>query len=208
MRRAASPTSRSSPGWDRRGTTVVFDTGGGSSQFTFGHAGVVDERFSVDVGAARYTEGSGSTGRSGPRRSGRRARRSRRTWSGSTGGRALTSSWDGRRHHEPHGRKLALATYDPEAVQGARLRGGGGRRPDRAVPGADTDGRRDDHGPPAQAGGGHPRGRMHRPDRDGDARPQIAHRQRPRAAARGARRAVRPHLAAGEAGSTKVDGGS
>jgi exopolyphosphatase/guanosine-5'-triphosphate,3'-diphosphate pyrophosphatase len=38
------------------GSTVVFDTGGGSSQFTFGHGGAVDERFSVDVGAARYTE--------------------------------------------------------------------------------------------------------------------------------------------------------
>ena len=38
------------------GRLVVFDTGGGSSQFTFGHAGQVDERFSLDVGAARYTE--------------------------------------------------------------------------------------------------------------------------------------------------------
>ncbi|MDQ0373592.1 Ppx/GppA phosphatase family protein [Cellulomonas humilata] len=38
------------------GAVVVFDTGGGSSQFTFGHGDVVDERFSVDVGAARYTE--------------------------------------------------------------------------------------------------------------------------------------------------------
>src|SRR5262249_43810005 len=28
-------------------TSVVFDTGGGSSQFTFGHGGRVDERFSV-----------------------------------------------------------------------------------------------------------------------------------------------------------------
>jgi exopolyphosphatase/guanosine-5'-triphosphate,3'-diphosphate pyrophosphatase len=35
---------------------VVFDTGGGSSQFTFGHGTAVDERFSVDVGAVRYTE--------------------------------------------------------------------------------------------------------------------------------------------------------
>jgi exopolyphosphatase/guanosine-5'-triphosphate,3'-diphosphate pyrophosphatase len=34
---------------------VVFDTGGGSSQFTFGHGTAVDERFSVDVGAVRYT---------------------------------------------------------------------------------------------------------------------------------------------------------
>ena len=39
-----------------KGTLVVFDTGGGSSQFTFGHDATVDERFSVDVGAVRYTE--------------------------------------------------------------------------------------------------------------------------------------------------------
>lgn len=39
-----------------KGSLVVFDTGGGSSQFTFGHDTTVDERFSVDVGAVRYTE--------------------------------------------------------------------------------------------------------------------------------------------------------
>jgi exopolyphosphatase/guanosine-5'-triphosphate,3'-diphosphate pyrophosphatase len=39
-----------------RGSLVIFDTGGGSSQFTFGHDAVIDERFSVDVGAVRYTE--------------------------------------------------------------------------------------------------------------------------------------------------------
>ncbi len=39
-----------------QGSLVVFDTGGGSSQFTFGHGEQVNERFSVDVGAARYTE--------------------------------------------------------------------------------------------------------------------------------------------------------
>jgi exopolyphosphatase / guanosine-5'-triphosphate,3'-diphosphate pyrophosphatase len=39
-----------------KGSLVVFDTGGGSSQFTFGTAGRVDERFSVNVGAARFTE--------------------------------------------------------------------------------------------------------------------------------------------------------
>jgi len=38
------------------GSLVVFDTGGGSSQFTFGHDSIVDERFSVEVGAVRYTE--------------------------------------------------------------------------------------------------------------------------------------------------------
>ena len=44
------------------GSLVVFDTGGGSSQFTFGHGTEIDERFSVDVGAARYTERFGLDG--------------------------------------------------------------------------------------------------------------------------------------------------
>jgi exopolyphosphatase/guanosine-5'-triphosphate,3'-diphosphate pyrophosphatase len=38
------------------GTIVVFDTGGGSSQFTFGRGEHVDERFSLDVGAVRFAE--------------------------------------------------------------------------------------------------------------------------------------------------------
>lgn len=40
----------------RTGSLLVFDTGGGSSQFTFGHDDIVTERFSVDVGAIPYTE--------------------------------------------------------------------------------------------------------------------------------------------------------
>ena len=44
------------------GSLVVFDTGGGSTQFTFGKAGVVDERFSVNVGAVRLTERFGLDG--------------------------------------------------------------------------------------------------------------------------------------------------
>jgi exopolyphosphatase/guanosine-5'-triphosphate,3'-diphosphate pyrophosphatase len=38
------------------GSLVVFDTGGGSSQFTFGNGDRVDERFSLNVGAVRFTE--------------------------------------------------------------------------------------------------------------------------------------------------------
>ncbi len=38
------------------GPIVVFDTGGGSSQFTFGHGTAVEERFSVNVGAVTTTE--------------------------------------------------------------------------------------------------------------------------------------------------------
>src|SRR5262245_65458270 len=39
-----------------KGSLVVFDTGGGSSQFTFGEGDQVSERFSINVGAVRYTE--------------------------------------------------------------------------------------------------------------------------------------------------------
>jgi exopolyphosphatase/guanosine-5'-triphosphate,3'-diphosphate pyrophosphatase len=38
------------------GRLVVFDTGGGSSQFTFGDRQGVQERFSVNVGATAFTE--------------------------------------------------------------------------------------------------------------------------------------------------------
>jgi exopolyphosphatase / guanosine-5'-triphosphate,3'-diphosphate pyrophosphatase len=38
------------------GSLAVFDTGGGSTQFTFGRGPVVNERFSLNVGAVRYTE--------------------------------------------------------------------------------------------------------------------------------------------------------
>ncbi len=44
------------------GSLAVFDTGGGSTQLTFGQGERVDERFSVDVGAVRYTEQFGLGG--------------------------------------------------------------------------------------------------------------------------------------------------
>jgi exopolyphosphatase/guanosine-5'-triphosphate,3'-diphosphate pyrophosphatase len=44
------------------GAVVVFDTGGGSSQLTFGHGDRVDEQFSVPVGAVRFTERYGLAG--------------------------------------------------------------------------------------------------------------------------------------------------
>jgi exopolyphosphatase/guanosine-5'-triphosphate,3'-diphosphate pyrophosphatase len=45
-----------------RGRLVVFDSGGGSSQFSFGEGSRVDERFSVDVGAVRFAERFGLAG--------------------------------------------------------------------------------------------------------------------------------------------------
>jgi len=44
------------------GSLVVFDTGGGSSQFTFGAGDMITERFSVPVGAVRYAEAFGLDG--------------------------------------------------------------------------------------------------------------------------------------------------
>jgi exopolyphosphatase/guanosine-5'-triphosphate,3'-diphosphate pyrophosphatase len=38
------------------GTVALFDTGGGSSQFTLGSASRIEEQFSVNVGAVRLTE--------------------------------------------------------------------------------------------------------------------------------------------------------
>ena len=45
-----------------KGALAVFDTGGGSSQFTFGRPGQIEEQFSVDVGAAAFTERFGLDG--------------------------------------------------------------------------------------------------------------------------------------------------
>jgi exopolyphosphatase/guanosine-5'-triphosphate,3'-diphosphate pyrophosphatase len=44
------------------GSLVVFDTGGGSSQFTFGQDGHVAEQYSAPVGAVRFTERFGLAG--------------------------------------------------------------------------------------------------------------------------------------------------
>jgi exopolyphosphatase / guanosine-5'-triphosphate,3'-diphosphate pyrophosphatase len=38
------------------GSLAIFDTGGGSTQFTFGRGSAVEERFSLNVGAVRFTE--------------------------------------------------------------------------------------------------------------------------------------------------------
>jgi exopolyphosphatase/guanosine-5'-triphosphate,3'-diphosphate pyrophosphatase len=44
------------------GSLVVFDTGGGSTQFTFGQDGHIAEQYSVPVGAVRFTERFGLAG--------------------------------------------------------------------------------------------------------------------------------------------------
>jgi exopolyphosphatase/guanosine-5'-triphosphate,3'-diphosphate pyrophosphatase len=44
------------------GSLVVFETGGGSTQFTFGREERIEEQFSVPVGAVRFTERFGLDG--------------------------------------------------------------------------------------------------------------------------------------------------
>ncbi len=39
-----------------RGRMVIFDTGGGSTEFVFGKDSVVERRFSLNIGAIRFTE--------------------------------------------------------------------------------------------------------------------------------------------------------
>jgi exopolyphosphatase / guanosine-5'-triphosphate,3'-diphosphate pyrophosphatase len=104
------------------GSLVVFDTGGGSSQFTFGRGPQVEERFSVPVGAVRYTERYGLAGAVTP----------------SVLGDALSAiatdlaRLDGRPPPDSlvamggavtnmTAVKLELASYDPDRVQGAVL---------------------------------------------------------------------------------------
>jgi exopolyphosphatase/guanosine-5'-triphosphate,3'-diphosphate pyrophosphatase len=44
------------------GSLVIFDTGGGSTQFTFGHGTAVDDQFSLNIGAVRLTDQHGLGG--------------------------------------------------------------------------------------------------------------------------------------------------
>ena len=104
------------------GHRVVFDTGGGSSQFTFGDGDQVTERFSVEVGAARFTEQFGLDGPVSADVLGA-ARKAMERDLGRLGGRASPQVLVGMggaltnlaavRHR--------LSAYDPDVVQGTVL---------------------------------------------------------------------------------------
>ncbi len=103
-------------------SVVVFDTGGGSSQFTFGRGDAVEEQFSEPLGAVRLTERHGLDGpvseetlRGVLDSIAAELDRldARPTTDALVGmGGALTNL---------AAVKLALATYDPDIVQGTRL---------------------------------------------------------------------------------------
>ena len=104
-----------------KGSLVVFDTGGGSSQFTFGTDPGVEERFSVDVGAVRSPSDSAWMGRSRPMCLPRLSRRSRPTSLGSrpAGAEALVGM--GGALTNMAAVSHSMSTYDPDVVQGTVL---------------------------------------------------------------------------------------
>jgi exopolyphosphatase/guanosine-5'-triphosphate,3'-diphosphate pyrophosphatase len=105
-----------------QGSLVVFDTGGGSSQFTFGHGGRVDERFSVDVGAARFADRYGLAGVVS-RKHLRRALDAIAADLARLDGRPAPDALVGMGGAVTNLTAVArhLATYDPDIVQGATL---------------------------------------------------------------------------------------
>ena len=174
------------------GSLVVFDTGGGSSQFTFGH-GRPGRR------AVQRRRRRGALHRAvRPRR-----RRLRETLAAALDAIAADlARLDGRPAPDAlvgmggavtnlAAVKHGLATYDPDVVQGTVL---DRAEIDRQIELYRTRDRRRaprDRRPAAQARRGHPRRRLHRAHRARQARQRVAHRQRPRPAARRARRALR-----------------
>ena len=120
-RRRGSPTSRRRPGSARTGgSLVVFDTGGGSSQFTFGHGRprrrAVQRRTSARCASPSATA---STASSRTRRSPRRSRRSPPTSRASTAGpRPDAARRHGRRRHEPRRREARARDVRPRRRAG------------------------------------------------------------------------------------------
>ena len=104
---------------------VVFDSGGGSTQFTRGHGARVDGRFSVNVGAARFTERYRLDNTVSEATLSEACKAIRAEFS-------MLDDWSPPDQLIGMGGavtnmvtvKLGLARYDPEVVQGALLTGG------------------------------------------------------------------------------------
>lgn len=104
------------------GSLVVFDTGGGSTQFTFGHGGTVDERFSLPIGAVRLTERFGLDGAVSSERL-QEARTAIRAELAPVGDRPRPDALVGIGGAVTNlvAVQLALEPYDPDVVRGTRL---------------------------------------------------------------------------------------
>lgn len=104
------------------GNVVVFDTGGGSTQFTFGRGGEVDERYSINVGAVSYTERFGLD-QAIDEATIEKAHRFLRNDLSSLDGRGSPDALVGMGGAMTNitAVSLALETYDPDVVQGATV---------------------------------------------------------------------------------------
>ncbi len=104
------------------GSMVVFDTGGGSSQFTFGVADAVTEQFSLPVGAVRFTESFGLDAEVSIETL-RRAREAIAAELGALDGRARPEAMVGMGGAMTNltAVSLNMGSYDPDRVQGAIL---------------------------------------------------------------------------------------
>ena len=104
------------------GSLVVFDTGGGSTEFTFGHDGQVDERFSLNVGAAAFTDRFGLDRGVEPDAL-REAKDAIAAGLARIDGRTPPDALVGMGGAVTNmvAVQLALETYDPDVVQGATL---------------------------------------------------------------------------------------
>ena len=185
------------------GTIVVFDTGGGSSQFTIGRGTHVEERFSLNVGAVRYMERFGLDVIVDEATLTMRSRRSRpisRGWMiGSPS--SASSAWAARSRTSPPSSTVSRSTTRRRARHRPRPRRD--RSADRALSHARRRAAPGDRRTAGQPGPGHPRGRLHRAQHPRQARPREPHGQRPRPAPRPARRAVpAPHVTSSGFGSS------
>ena len=125
------------------GSLVVFDTGGGSSQFTFGRGGRIEERFSLPVGAVRFTEQFGLDRAVSPDRL-KEALDAMAADLARLDGRATPDALVGMGGAITNltAVMLGLCPLRPRRGPGQRADDRGGRQPDRALPRPDADGRR------------------------------------------------------------------
>ena len=174
------------------GSLVVFDTGGGSSQFSFGHDSIVDERFSVEVGAVRYTERFKLDGVVSPDTL-REAMAAMSADLSRIDGRAVPDALVAMGGVVTNMTAVLhrLATYDPAVVHGTVLHHAEIDRQIELYRSMDAAAPALDRRPAAQARRRHPRRRLHRAHGDGQAGQGQPHGQRSRPAPRRSGRALR-----------------
>ena len=160
------------------GSRVVFDTGGGSSQFTFGDGDQVEERFSVDVGAVRFTEQFALDGPVSPDVLDAALKAIEQDLGRLDGrGDAGDPGGPGRCADQPRRRSARVGDVRPGRRAGDGARHRRDRPADRAVPHPHRRPAPRGRRPAARARGGDPGWCVHRADRPAPARQGLARRQ-------------------------------